>query len=213
MKKLIIIFILLVPALASAQTTNDIFNPNVPVVFFGSDFSQIQFTKSEEFNNKPDIVRFFVDCNNYFELDPFPKMLRKKMKRKDIQYDLSYVNKNNASVEWQKVFSDNTEYGLSDGDIENAIKKLNINQEVYKNSIGMVFCEENYSKTKLLGTVAVVFFSMNDLQPLLIKHYSFKPSGFGFLYYWSSINYMAIKYLKVLHYELKQESIKLKSRK
>lgn len=203
MKKLLILLFSLSPVLAHAQTKSDIFNPEVPMVFFGSDFSQVLFTKAEMFTNQSDILRFFIDCNNYFEEDVFHRMIRNKMSRNEIPFDFSYVNKVNASVDWQKVFSDRTDFRLSGGDIEKAILNLKIDQEAYKNTIGMLFCEENFSKTKKLGSVAVVFFNVNDLKPLFIKHLSFKPTGYGFLFFWSSINYYAIKSLGKLRKELK----------
>jgi len=203
MKNLLIILFFSISILSSAQTKKDIFNQDVPLVFFGADFSQVQFTKAEKFNNKPEILRFFVDCNNLLKSDGYQKLLRKKLKRNEIQSDFSYVTKTNGLIEWQNVYSDNIDYNLSDEVIENMIKKLNIDQELFKNHIGLVFCEENYSKTKTLGTVAAVFFSTNDLKPILIKHYSIKPNGYGFLNYWGIINLQAINYLKKLYKELK----------
>jgi hypothetical protein len=205
MKKLLFTLFFLIPLLISAQTKNDIFNPNVPLVFFGADFSRVQFTKAELFNNKPEILRFFVDCNNLLKSNGYQNIIRKRLKREEIKTDITCVTKNNAAVDWQKVYSDNTDYRLSDTDIENMIKTLNIDQQAYKNHVGMVMCEENYSKTKVLGTVAVVFFSVNDLTPIVIKHYSVKPSGFGFLNYWGIINLQAINLLKKLAKELKSK--------
>ncbi len=203
MKNLLIILFFLMSILSSAQTKKDIFNPDVPLVFFGADFSQIQFTKEEMFINKPEILRFFVDCNNLLKSNGYQKMLKKKLRRDEIKTNFSHVTEINGSVEWQKVYSDNIDYSLSDEDIEKMILKLNLDQELYKDHIGMVLCEENYSKTKKLGTVGIVFFGINDLKPILIKHFSQKPGGFGFLNYWGIINLMAIKHLKKLYKELK----------
>jgi hypothetical protein len=202
MKRFIIAFLLFVPLLGSAQTKSDIFNPKVPLVFFGADFSLIQFTKSDEFNNKPEILRLFVDLNNVLQYKAYQNILNKRLRRSSIENDISYVTNINAAVDWQTVYSDNVDYRLSDADIENMIKRLNIKQEPYKDHIGMILCEENYCKTKPLGTVALVFFTVNDLKPILIKHYSFKPSGYGFLNYWAMINYMAIYNLKKLYKEI-----------
>jgi hypothetical protein len=201
--KILFILIMMLPVFGFSQTKSDIFKSNQPLVFLGADFSQIQFTKSEKFNNKPEILRFFVDCNNLLEEKTYQKPLKKKLNRREIKNDFSYVTKNNALVNWDKVFSDSTEYKLTDDDITDMIKKLNINQTEYKNYLGMILCEENYSKTKLRGTVAVVFFGINDLKPILIKHFSFKPAGYGFLYYWNSINYNAIRSLKKIKKEVK----------
>ncbi|MBN1414225.1 MAG: hypothetical protein JW973_03920 [Bacteroidales bacterium] len=203
MKSLLIIAVFFMPLLTTAQTKKDIFNPEFPLVFFGADFSQVQFTKEEEFTNKPEILRFFVDCNNLLKSPGYQNLLRKKMHRDEIEYDFSYVTSVNESIDWQKVYSDNIDYSISDEEIENMINRLNINQETYKDRIGLLLCEENYSKTKPLGTVAIVFFGVNDLKPILIKHFSCKPGGIGFLNYWGIINLNALVYLKKIEKELR----------
>lgn len=192
MKNLFIVLFFLIASLCSAQTKSDIFNPKVPMVCFGADYSLAQFTKAEMFDNKPDILRLFVDCNHYFNNKAWQGTMQKKLKRDDIKTDLSYVTKNNAEVDWQKVFTDSLDYGLSDNVIENMIIKLKIDQSLYKDHIGIVFCEENCSKTNKLGKVAVVFFDVNDLKPILIKRYAVKPNGIGFLFYWVSVNQIII---------------------
>ncbi len=203
MKKLIILITILIPMVCLAQTKKDIYNPEVQFVFLGADFSQTQFTKSDRFNNKPEILRFFVDCNNLFDTDRCLNYMKKKLRRDEIKYDFSYVAKNNGSVDWQKVYSDDVNFSLSDEDIQNIISNLNIDQVKYKNHIGMLLCNENFSKTNLRGTIAEVFINVDNLKPILIKRYSFKPSGYGFLFYWSNVDFQAINNLKKLRSELK----------
>jgi hypothetical protein len=192
MKNLFITLFLLLSNLCLAQTKNDIFNPKVPMVCFGADYSMVQFTKAELFDNKPNILNLFVDCNSYFNNKAWQEMMRKKLKRDEIKTDLSYVTKNNGEVDWQKVFTDNVDFSLSDDEIQNIIIKLNIDQSLYKDYIGIIFCEENCSKTNKLGKVAVVFFDIDDLKPILIKHYEIKPNGIGFLFYWVSVNQIIV---------------------
>jgi|GEM_PF-1721865 len=204
MKKLTIVIFLFLSTLSSAQMKKDILNPDVPVVYLGADFSQVRFTKADEFINKPDILKFFVDMNNIIDSKNNTNFICNKLNREEIKKDFSYVTKINESVDWQSVYSDDTEYGLSVEAIENMIKKLNIDRNLYKDFIGFVICQENFSKTKELGTVALVFFNVNELKPLFIKHCSSKPSGFGFFYYWSVINALAINKLKKLDKELTQ---------
>ena len=204
MKNLLIVLLFSMPIFISAQTKEDIINPKVPLVFFGADFTQVQFTRSEEFNNKPEILRFFFDINNMYTWNHITKYIEKGLKRNEIKTDYSYVIKNNGLVEWEKVYSDNIDYSLSDEIIENMIKKLNIDQGLYKDHIGMILCEENYCKTKSLGTVAVVFFGINDLKTIFIKRYSIKPSGYGFLYYWGSINWKSLSKLNSIYKEVKK---------
>jgi hypothetical protein len=187
MKKLFIL-LLFFPVLCSAQTKSDIFNPNVPAVYFGADFSRVQFTKADEFTNKSEILRFFVDCNNYLNTKGVLNIVANRLNKESVASDISYVTKNNAMVDWQKVHTDNVDYSISDEEIGDMIKVLNIDQSVYKDHIGILLCEENNCKTKPLQTIAIVFFRVNDLSPLFIKHYSLKPGGFGFLNYWSANN-------------------------
>ena len=190
MKKLAFLF-LLFPLLCSAQTKKDIFNPQVPLVFFGADYAKAQFTKADEFDNKSDINRFFVDANNLIKTH-WRSAVRRGMGRDTIGWDFSYVTIVNSAVNWQKAFSDNIDYSISDEEIGEMIKDLKIDQTRYKGCIGMILIEENSCSTKRLQTIASVFFSINDLNPLFIKRYSIRPSHQGFrygmYYYWGLLN-------------------------
>jgi hypothetical protein len=202
MKKLIVLF-LFIPVLCSGQTKKDIFNPKVPVVFFGADYTKVQCTKSDKFSNKPEITRYFVDANNIIERN-WRHVLKNKLERDTVGWDFSFVTKANAMVDWQKVYSDNINYTVSDDEISAMIKNLNINQSKYKDCIGMFLVEENMCETKPLASMAAVFFRINDLNILLIKHYSIKPGGWmGFLSYWSLTNGYPFNKISKLKNEIK----------
>lgn len=205
MKKLFVCLFVLVSFLSSAQTKEDIFNKNVPVVFLGADYSLAQFTKAEEFENKSDILRLFVDINNLFKPKSTQELIRKKLRRDEVKLDLSYVNTINALVDWQKVYTDNVDYAISDETIAEMIVKLNVDQNLYKDHIGMVIINENCSKTIKRGKVVVAFFTINELKPVLITHYLIKSDGIGFLYYWMDVNLEAIKNLDDLYKEMKKK--------
>jgi hypothetical protein len=203
MKKTFILLMLSVSLAGMAQTQKDIINPNVPLVFFGCDFSNIRFTKAADFTNKPEINRFYVDCNHMFQdVPPFKNGVAKRLER-DILKDFSYVTTNNAALDWQKVFTDEVDYALTDDIIAKMIANLKIDQQKYKNHIGLLFCEENFCKTNEIGKITILFFTVNDLKPILIKHYSFKPKGFGFLSYWNYMNESAMYELKDIVKEIK----------
>lgn len=205
MKNLLVSLFVVMSFLSFAQTKEDIFNKNVPVVFFGADYSLAQFTKAEEFENKSDILRLFVDVNNLFKPKSSQELIRKNLKRDEVKLDLTYVNAVNASVDWQKVHTDNVDFSISDETIAEMIMKLNIDQSLYKDHLGMVIINENCSKTIKRGKVAVAFFSINDLKPVLITHYLIKSDGMGFLYYWADVNFEAIKNLSDLYKEMKKK--------
>ncbi|HAN17134.1 MAG: hypothetical protein A2X13_06385 [Bacteroidetes bacterium GWC2_33_15] len=205
MKKLFVCLFVLISFLSSAQTKEDIFNKNIPVVFLGADYSLAQFTKAEEFENKSDILRLFVDINNLFKPKSTQELIRKKLRRDEVKLDLSYVNTINALVDWQKVHTDNVDYAISDETIAEMIVKLNVDQNLYKDHIGMVIINENCSKTIKRGKVAVAFFTINELKPVLITHYVIKSDGIGFLYYWMDVNLEAIKNLDDLYKEMKKK--------
>jgi hypothetical protein len=180
-----IILLILIPLAGSAQTKKDIFNPQVPMVFLGIDFTRVMFTKSDEFTNKPEILRFFVDANNQIDHGSLHNLMENQLDRKTVVWDLSYVTKVNSQVNWEAVYSDNTDYTVSDAEIENIVKNLHIDQVKYKDHIGMVLVEENCCKTKPLQTISCVFFNVNDHKVLFTKRYEMKPSGIGFYNYWS----------------------------
>jgi hypothetical protein len=170
----------------------------------GCDYSQIQFTKAVEFPDKPWLSRFFWDTNALIEQKPpFKNAVSNKLKR-DVVKDFSYVNKQNAAVNVEKIVTDNVDFSLTDDDIKTAITKLGIDQQKYKDYIGMFFCEENFCKTNEKGRMSIVFFRVNDLSPILIKRFNFKPEKkFGFLFYWNSVNLLALNSLKEIAAELK----------
>jgi hypothetical protein len=207
MNRVLVVLLLLLPALGQSQSKNDIFNRSVPLVFFGSDFSNVRFTRSDEFTNKDQILRYFVDINNIkkklLQPGPYRNQWENWLNRDSIECDFSYVTEVNAGVDWQKVYSDDIEYRISEEEMGGMIKRLGINQVKYKDYIGFVYIEENYCKTKPLGTLSLVFFNVNDLQPLLIKEYSSRPVGAGFLNYWGYVDTYAHVMFKAIKKELK----------
>ncbi len=183
MKKLVVL-LLLIPAIGSAQLKKDIFNPEVPLVFLGIDFTKVQFTKSDEFTNKPEILRFFVDANNMVNHGSLRNLVNRELDRKAIVWDFSNVTVRNSQVDWQTVYSDNIDYTVPDQEINRIVESLGVDQEKYKDHIGMVLVEENCCKTKPLQTISCVFFRVNDLNVLFSKQYRMKPGGIGFMNYW-----------------------------
>lgn len=179
------ILLLLIPAACFAQTKKDIFNPQVPVVFFGIDYTRVMFTQSDQFTNKPEILRFFVDANNQVDHGSLKNLVENQLDRKTMVWDFSFVTKQNALVDWQKVYSDDVDYKVSEEEFSNIVRNLNVDKEKYKDHIGMVLVEENCCKTKTLQTISCVFFSVNDLNILFSKHYEMRPGGIGFYNYWS----------------------------
>lgn len=182
--KNLMLLLLFIPVMAYSQTKKDIFNPEVRIVFLGIDFTKVQFTKSDEFTNKPEILRFFVDANNMIDHGSLRNLVNKELDRKAIEWDFSFVTAQNSSVDWQTVYSDDIDYTVSDEDISNIVKNLKVDQKKYIDFIGMVLIEENCCKTKPLQTVLCVFFSVDDLKILFSKRYEMKPGGIGFMNYW-----------------------------
>lgn len=188
MKKLLFAILIFTPFLCNAQTKKDIFNPGVPVVFLGIDFTKTQFTKADEFTNKSEILRFFVDANNLIHTDFIMNILAKRLDHDSVTPDFTFVTKQNSLVDWQTVYSDNTGYTVSEEDISAVIRNLGLDQSRYKDHIGMLLVEENCCKTKPLQTISAVFFNVNDFNILFVKRYELKPAGFGFLNYWGVNN-------------------------
>lgn len=197
------ILLLFLPTMGLAQTKKDIFNPQVPMVFFGIDFTKVHFTKSDEFTNKPEILRFFVDANNMVDHGSLRNLVNKELDRKTIVWDFSNVTTQNSLVDWQIVYSDKIDYTVSDEEICNVIKNLKADQEKYKDFIGMVLIEENCCKTKPLQTISCVFFSVNDLKVLFSKRFDLKPGGIGFMNYWGVNHNLVLARIGKLKKEIK----------
>ncbi len=172
------------------------------MVFLGIDFTRVMFTKSDEFTNKPEILRFFVDANNMVDHGSLRNLVNKELDRKTIVWDFSNVTTQNSLVDWQMVYSDKIDYTVSDEEISNVIKNLKVDQEKYKDFIGMILVEENCCKTKPLQTISCVFFSVNDLQVLFSKRFDLKPGGIGFMNYWGVNHNMVLARIGKLKKEI-----------
>lgn len=201
MKKLLVL-LFFVPVMGFTQTKKDIFNPEVGIVFLGIDFTKVQFTKADEFTNKPEILRFFVDANNLIDHGSLRNQVSRGLDRKSIAWDLSYVTTQNSIIDWQKVYSDDIDYVVPDAEINSIIKNLKVDQDKYKDFIGMVLVEENCCKTKPLQTISCVFFKINDLSILFAKRYELKPTGIGFMNYWGFNNNMILARINKLKKEI-----------
>lgn len=149
----------------------------------GIDFTKVQFTRADDFTNKPEILRFFVDANNLIDHGSLRNQVSRGLDRKTISWDLSNVTAGNSMVDWHNVYSDNIDYVISDEDLSNIVINLKIDQEKYKDFIGMVLIEENCCKAKPLQTITCLFFRVNDLTVLFAERYKMKPGGIGFMNY------------------------------
>lgn len=183
MKKLLFL-LLIFPVTGLAQTGKDIFNPEVPMVFFGIDFTKVQFTRADDFTNKPEILRFFVDANNLIDHGSLRNQVSRQLERKSVEWDLSYVTAGNSVVDWRNVYSDNIDYVVPEDELNNMVKNLKVDQKKYNDFIGMVLIEENCCKAKPLQTITCLFFRVNDLTVLFAERYKMKPGGIGFMNYW-----------------------------
>jgi len=123
MKKLLFL-LLIFPVTGLAQTGKDIFNPEVPMVFFGIDFTKVQFTRADDFTNKPEILRFFVDANNLIDHGSLRNQVSRQLERKSVEWDLSYVTAGNSVVDWRNVYSDNIDYVVPEDELNNMVKNL-----------------------------------------------------------------------------------------
>lgn len=183
MKKLLFL-LLIFPVTGLAQTGKDIFNPEVPMVFFGIDFTKVQFTRADDFTNKPEILRFFVDANNLIDHGSLRNQVSRQLERKSVEWDLSCVTAGNSVVDWRNVYSDNIDYVVPEDELNNMVKNLKVDQKKYNDFIGMVLIEENCCKAKPLQTITCLFFRVNDLTVLFAERYKMKPGGIGFMNYW-----------------------------
>lgn len=202
MKSITLIAFCFLFANSVAQTRSDIVNPDVPMVFLGIDFSGIKFTKADEFNNKDQILRFFDDMNNIYDTEGLKNGIGKRFDKNDMKKDFSYVMAKNASVDWQTVYSDDTEYGLSDELIKDLINELAVDKEKYKDHLGLVFCPENYCKTHTEGSIAVVFLMSTTTNLFLSNIIHLSHQDMVFFFYWQKITLKALSKLNKIKKEV-----------
>ncbi|UII22943.1 hypothetical protein [Fulvivirga ligni] len=185
MKKIhwLLSLLLMVSALANAQTDNKLLYGSEKVVWCGLDYSKVKCIGAEGFTDPDNIV------DTYF--NGWNKLVQSEATRYDVKKlygfegkvtDLSVVEKRNEMPKADDLVIDDS-YSFEDGTVEEIISTYKL--EKADSGLGLVYIFESLNKTEQAAHVYVVFFDIASKKILWSNKYEAKAGGFGFRNYWA----------------------------
>ena len=176
-------FILLVSVPAAiAQKAKDIFNPAIPLTYFGVDFSEVR-VMGEPATKASDLPNLFKGINSQVLNEAKKYDLPGTFHRSTVATNISAVQAKCATLNTAAIKSDNV------NDI-NRLKK----EDVYKivkgydfgnnKGTGVLFIMVGMSKPAKEASMYVTFFDIASKKVLLTEQLTGKGGGFGFRNYW-----------------------------
>ena len=188
---------------AFAQSAKDIFEKR-EIVFLGIDFSQARFIGSGEFLNHYEIKNKYIPAWNNLILKERDKYdVKKYFRMDDVEHEFDVVRALHDDIDVEEKVI-NSDYELSEEDIQKAVKEYNFNADNVDTDkkIGLVFIAEYLMKFKEdediepIGSYWVTFFDTESRKVLLTERMKGEPGGFGFRNYWARTYYNVMQNAK-----------------
>lgn len=183
----------------NAQSAKDVFNVDVPVTYYGVDFS-----KGHYFGEIGTVdINEMIDLTNKINeliVKEAPKYnVAAAIQRTEISTKTDLTLTENASIDTKRfiVFSKD-EDRLTEDAIKKAVAKYNVNGK----GIGIVFMVDLMDKSTAQTTVWVTFFNESNKKLLFTEKLVGKAGGFGFRNYWARSFYNIINDMKALKFKI-----------
>ncbi|MES2734294.1 MAG: hypothetical protein V4714_21280 [Bacteroidota bacterium] len=191
MKKLSLFVLLftLVSIPLVAQSSKDPFSTS-ELTWFGLDFSQAklvgsfsQYGEAGAKNGEQIKNQYFGAWNNLIINEPEKFNLKEAFNKSTLINDLSTVEKRNAAVNSDDLFTSNQP---DPGRISpETIAKIVKDYKSDKSGVGLLFIVDTFSKPAEEGVIHVTFFDIASRKVLLTQKMSGEPRGFGIRNYWA----------------------------
>lgn len=169
----------------NAQSAKDIFSPDVPIFYYGIDFTQARLIDDSEANAQDIKERQFNGINDLIVNEPKKYDLASAFRRSNIDHDLGAMAKRNATTDEDKIKSTNTaDYSrLKEADISSLVKNFDFGDQ---KGIGLLFVMEGMSKSKKAASLWVTFVDIKSKKVLATERVEGKGGmAFGFRNYWA----------------------------
>lgn len=160
------------------------------IKFYGVDYSQVKVFGASESPEQFKVA--FSGINGLFITEAKKYNVGKQLKKEVTEISLDAVNQVNNAINPQELMTSQTQYELSEQQIQTAIQKLPIKKAP---GVGMLFVAEFLNKADNMGTYKVVFFNTETKEIIEEWMTQGKAKGFGLRNYWAGSIYSALKKL------------------
>jgi len=186
-----------------AQTSGDLFRPDVQVTWLGIDFSHVKlignFAEFFEAGVKSTVqIRdmYFPRWNAIIMDEPAKYDVRGMLRRSNMGFDFDMISGINAQTPLDEMEAYNTTR-FSEEDIQSFTRQYDFKQ---KAGIGIVLIAECLNKNAAEAWYHFVAMDMRTGKILIHQRLRGQPSGFGFRNYWANSIYKVIRDIRDYYY-------------
>ncbi len=182
-----------------AQSAKDVFNVDVPITYYGVDFSKGHYFGEIGTVDINEMIDLTNKINELIVKEASKYNIAEAIQRTEMSTKTDLTLTQNASIDTKKfiVFGKDDDR-LSEDKIKKAISKYSISGK----GIGIVFMVDIMDKSTAQTTIWVTFFNEGNKKLLFTEKLSGKAGGFGFRNYWARSFYGIIKDMKALKFKI-----------
>jgi hypothetical protein len=179
-----------------AQTVNDVFDKNVPVTWFGLDFTGAKFLGDREKMGSTSDVKFLIKSwNDLIEREKPNFDIQKAFSKTKVDYKIEVARNHNEELEITDILTnDQSEYlHLKPEDIETIVKSYDFTGS---SGLGLMFNVESFNKLKEEAAVWVTFINIDTKEVILTDRMVEPPKGAGLRNYWAGSIKLMLEIIK-----------------
>lgn len=187
MRKILLLFSLLVSSFAFGQTNDDATGVN----FYGVDFSLVKIRNASE--TPTEFKKMFYDLNFLFISEPKKFNVAKYLNKSLNKMSLEAVNQVNRNINEKDMTTQRESNEIDPKVMAEHIKSLPIKDD---KGIGVVMVAKLLDKTSNRGYYQLVYFDIETRELLSSFPLDGKSQGFGLRNFWAATVYKSLKSIK-----------------
>ena len=184
--RMVIVAMVLMSSLLKAQPSENIFDPKVPVTWFGLDLSKARFIGPvEEFGPSTNYQTLMTSWNNVLEKEERKYDIRRYFRKKVVTPQFSQVYKNNQTLDFASMMAEKEDgrSALTKSDIQQIVNAYDFSG---LSGLGLILNVESFNKEKELATIWVTFINLSSQEVIFTEQRTGKPGGAGVRNFWAN---------------------------
>jgi len=178
---------------AKEFTKDDLHSKDIPMIYYGIDYTLIRLIGSAGFSNPANIVyNYFGSINRQIVVEKEKFNFQKKFKKNDCDVNLEMLKGSNRTIDPKTIVTD-SDYSIDEKQVTQRIEKYNPKAQ---EGLGFVIIMESWNKIENKGTMYFTIFDIKTKKILYNQKVSGTGYGFGIRNFWMNTVYEAMKKIK-----------------
>jgi hypothetical protein len=176
-----------------AQEIKDVFDPKVPLVWLGLDFTGATLIGDrEKLGSTNDISALIGSWNALMDAEREKFNIYSMTGKHKVEYRIDIARAHNAKLDLSNITSDDLSdrVRMTKDDVAAIVKSYDFNGA---KGIGLMFNIENFNKLNNEAVIWVTFIHLENKTVLFTERMTGQPGGFGLRNYWGGAVYAMIK--------------------